>query len=262
MPRIKEDDAYLCFPLLLDLSSIDMYLLDGVDVRIRLEMANQDWIVKSSKQNPGIGLNITKAKLWIDRVTPHHNAMDTKPLKHVFDKTLFKTFVIGTGENSIMIDQPFGNCIPEKLTMVMVDMKSMAGDPTLNPLHFKHCNLSNVLLTINGSSIYNITTYFDSGNYSHLFYETQKSICIETDNMITHESFGGGRAVFCFNFDNEVTEDSLSVERSANLRLSLTLDEDLAEQHVVILLADTKGIISIDNQCTVTCDVRGQKNGC
>ena len=186
-----------------------------------------------------------------------NQAMATKPLEYVFDKTLFKTFVIGTGENGIMIDQPFGNCIPEKLTMVMVDMKSMAGDTTLNPLHFKHCNLINVHLTINGSSIYNITTDFDSGNYSHLFYETQKSIGIETDNMITHESFGEGRAVFCFNFVNEVTEDSLPVERSANLRLSLTLDDDLAEPHVVILLADTKGIISIDNQRTVTCDVRG-----
>ena len=41
MPRIKEG-TYPCFPLLLDLSSIDMYLLDGIDVRIRLEMANED----------------------------------------------------------------------------------------------------------------------------------------------------------------------------------------------------------------------------
>ena len=157
------------------------YLLDGIDVRIRLEMVNQDWIVKSSKQNPGIGMNITKAKLWIDRVTPQHNAMlalnqamATKPLEYVFDKTLFKTFVIGTGESGIMIDQPFGNCVPEKLAMIMVGMKSMAGDPTLNPLHFKHCNLSNVHLTINGNSIYNINTDFNSGNYSHLFYKGQK----------------------------------------------------------------------------------------
>ena len=40
-----------------------MYLLDGVDVRIRLELANQDWIIKSSKQNPQLAINISKAKL-------------------------------------------------------------------------------------------------------------------------------------------------------------------------------------------------------
>ena len=56
MPKIKGNGVHLCFPLLLDISSIDMYLLDDVDVRIRLELANQDWIIKSSTQNPDIGL--------------------------------------------------------------------------------------------------------------------------------------------------------------------------------------------------------------
>ena len=70
---------------------MDMYLLDGVDVRIRLELANQDWIIKSPKQNPQFGINISKAKLWVDRVTPHHNAMialnhamNTKPIESIY----------------------------------------------------------------------------------------------------------------------------------------------------------------------------------
>ena len=75
--------------------------------------------------------------------------------------------------------------------------------------------------------------------------------------MITKDSFAEGRAIFSFNFVNEVTEDTLPIERSANLRLSLSLDNNSTAPHVVILLADTKGIISTDNQCVVTCDVRG-----
>ena len=262
--KVKGGKTSLCFPLLLDVSTIDMYLLDGVDVRIRLELANQDWIIKSPKQNPQFGINISKAKLWVDKVTPHHNtmialnhAMNTKPIEYIFNKTLFKTFVIGNGESSIMIDQPFGNCIPEKLTMLLVDMKSMAGDSTLNPLYFRHCNLVNTHITINGSTIYNINTEFNNENYAHMFYESQKSIGIESNNMITADSFSKGRGVFCFNFVNEVTEGSLPTERSANLRLVLTLDNNLTSPHVVILLADTKGIISIDNQLIVTCDVKG-----
>ena len=80
---------------------------------------------------------------------------------------------------------------------------------------------------------------------------------IDGGNMITHKSYVKGRAVFCFNFVNEIIEDILPVERSAYLGLSLTLKNNLTEPHVVILLADTKGIISIDNQRVVTCDVRG-----
>ena len=81
---------------------MDMYLLDGVDVRIRLELANQDWIIKSSKQNPQLAINISKAKLWVDKVTPHHNAMtalnhamNTKPVEYIFNKTLFKLLLLG-----------------------------------------------------------------------------------------------------------------------------------------------------------------------
>ena len=117
-----------------------------------------------------------------------NQAMNIKPLEYVFNETLYKTFVVGQGESSIMIDQPIGNCIPEKLTMVLVNMSSMSGNTILNPLYFKHCNLSNVHVTINGTSIYNINTDFNTGNYSHMFYATQKLIVIGTDNMITQES--------------------------------------------------------------------------
>ena len=188
-----------------------------------------------------------------------NQAMNTKPLEYIFNKALFKTFVIGAGESGIMIDQPFGNCIPEKFTMLLVDMKSMAGDPTLDPLYFRYCNLANTHLTINGTTIHIITTDFNNDNYAHMFYECQKSIGIESDNMITNYSFVEGRAVFSFNLVSEVTEDSLPIERLANLRLSLTLDSNLTSPHVVIMLADTKGIVSIDNQCVVPFDVRGKK---
>ena len=43
----------------------------------------------------------------------------------------------------------------------------------------------------------------------NMFYESQKSIGIESKNMITADSFSKGRGVFCFNFVNEVTKDSL-----------------------------------------------------
>ena len=114
----------------------------------------------------------------------------------------------------------------------------------------------NAHLTINGTTIY-ISKDFKNDSYAHMFYETQKSIGIESNNMITKDSFAERRTIFSFNFVNEVTEDSLPIERSANLRLSLTLGNNLTTPHVVILLADTKEIISIDNQHVVTCDVRG-----
>ena len=90
LDSIKRDGIDICFPLLLDIASIDMYLLDGVDIRIRLEMANNNWIIKSDTQH-NIHMRVGKAKLWLDRVTPHYNALlalnkglSIKPMEYIF----------------------------------------------------------------------------------------------------------------------------------------------------------------------------------
>ena len=91
-----------------------------------------------------------------------------------------------------------------------------------------------------------------------MFYETQKAIGIDTDNMISFDTYRKGRNIHCFSFFlNETVQDTLPVERSANLRISLSFAVPSTYPRVVLLLADTKGILSIDNERVVTCDVRG-----
>ena len=240
-----------------------MYLLDGVDVRIRLELANNNWLLKSNVNVSGISLNVNKAKLWIDRVTPHYNALSAlnhslvvKPIEYIYHKTLQKTYVVGAGESSIMIDQPFGTCIPEKMDMIILDMASFSGSSSRNGLYFDHANITNIHVTVNGSTLYNINTLFPS-KYSQSYYETQKTLGIDKENMITFDTYKKGRTVFSFNFVNESVEETLPVEVTANSRLNLKFGSNLTTPSVIILLADTTGLLSIDNQRFVTCDVRG-----
>ena len=94
------------------------------------------------------------------------------------------------------------------------------------------------------------------GDCSRSFYEAQNAIVVDGNNMLSYVSYQNGRSVFCFNFVNETVEDSLPVERSANLRMILTFKQSLTSPHV-ILLADTTGITTIDNQRIITYDVRG-----
>ena len=47
MAEVKAYGVHTCFPLLLDLTTIDMYLLDSVDLRIRLELANNSWVMNT-----------------------------------------------------------------------------------------------------------------------------------------------------------------------------------------------------------------------
>ena len=168
-------------------------------------MAGTSWIVKSNATH-NVNLRVRKAKLWLDRVNPHYNAslalnkvLSNKRLEYVFNKTLHKTFVIGANQSSIMIDQPFGKCVPEKLTMVFISNVAYNGRMNENGLYFGHCDLSNTLITVNGSSVYNINTSFPN-NYSHSYYVTQRSLGVDNDNLTSYDSYAKGRSIFCFNF--------------------------------------------------------------
>ena len=263
LQNLKDDGIDICFPLLLDSTTLDMYLLDAVDLRIRLELANNNWIFNSSSDISQVSLNIVKAKLWMDRVIPHYNAMmalnqalTVKPIEYVFQKTLHKTYVVGSNENAIMIDRPFGMVIPEKMHMIIINMNAFSGRNSLNGLYFEHSNLENLHLTVNGNTFYNVNTNFPN-TYCQSYYETLKSIGLNNDHMITHKSFKGGRTIFSFNFVHESVEETLPVESSASLRLNIKFSQNLTAPHTIILLAETTGLLTIDNNRIVTCDVRG-----
>ena len=263
LSSLKGSGVDVCFPLLFDSSTLDMYLLDGVDLRIRLEMANNNWIFNSNADISQTVLNINTAKIWLDKVIPHYNAMTAlnealslKPTEYVFQKTLHKTYVVGSNENSIMIDQPFGMVIPERMHLIIVNMNAFSGRSNLNGLYFKHANLDNLHLTVNGNTLYNINSNFPN-SFSQSYYETLKTIGLNVDHMITYDTFKAGRSVFSFNFVHESVEETLPVESSANLRINLKFKENLTDPHTIILLAETTGLLSIDQHRIVTCDVRG-----
>lgn len=263
LSSIKAGGIHTYFPLLIDLASIDMYLLDSVDLRIRLEMANNNWVMGAHTDGHLNDLNIEKAKLWIDRVTPHYNAMSAlntalavNPIQYIFDKTLYKTYVIGQNEDSILIDQPFNTCIPEKITLAMISMQTFSGNYAANSLYFGAYDLNNVHITVNGNTVYHINCNFPN-TITQLYYETQKSIGGGHDNLITYNSFKNGRAIYCFSFVTEEVEDSMPVEISASLRISIKLGTVAPHPCMILLFGDTKGILTIDSDRVIQCDVRG-----
>ena len=263
MPDIKAHGINTFFPLLLDLSTIDMYLLDSVSLRIRLELANNNWIMNADKDGALNELTVQKAKLWIDRVTPHYNAMSAlnesllvKPMQYIFNKCLYKTYIIGVNESTILIDQPFGTCIPDKMTLALIDMRYFSGDYTRNALYFSHCNINNIHITINGNTVYNINCSFP-GQVMQAYYETVKAVGLDQQNIITLESFKEGRTIFNFNFVSEDMKEALPVEMSANMRITLKFSTPVVAPHLVMIFGDTTGILTIDRDRIVHCDVRG-----
>ena len=249
-------------PLLLDISSLDAYLLDSVDVRIRLELANKSWILNTHQAGDGFRFKLNAAKLWVDRVTPHSTALESlnqslamKTMQYTYNRTLYKTYVLGANQTSLVAELPFAQIIPQNLMMAIVDMNSMQGTFNKNGLYFTHADLSHVHITINGSTVYNIPSAFPH-HAARLFYSTIEALGLETSNTLTFQGFKEGRTLCAFNFVTEDIHNAIPLERSGNLRINLNFAKGHSSNLVIMFFADTTGIIEIDNHRHVRCIVR------
>lgn len=264
LKNIKTHGLHLAFPLMSDIASSDQYLCDDVPVRIRLELADEAWYLNTDGNGNAIRSHIDFAKLWVTRLQPYPSALialnklleggrDTKTL---FNKTLYKSMVLGKQQTSIVSDLPWGNVIPERLYLVFIDMSAFSGAYNKNGLFFKHANLSEITVSVNGMNLYKNDVHFPH-QCSQLYYTTLEALGIENDTLIEFDSFkNGGRTVMVYSLIAEDIQGTVPLEQSGNLRVSIQLRGGLEENLVILLFGDTKAVLSINAQRRVVCDSR------
>ena len=252
----------LTAPLFLDLTTLDAYLLDRTDVRIRLELANKSWLLNTHRDGTTYKIKIDSARMWVDRVIPHAAALQSlnkslilKPMQYTYNRTLYKTYALGANQTSLVIELPYAQIIPQTMYMVIVDMESFSGNYTRNGLYFNHSDLSQVHISVNGSSVYNLHSQFPN-KYSKIYYSCLEALGLETTHMLRYDAFSQGRSLFVFDFVDENVDNGIPVEKSGNLRINLAMAKAENKNRVILLFANTTGIIEIDSHRSVRCIVR------
>ena len=74
--------------------------------------------------------------------------------------------------------------------------------------------------------------------------------------MITYPAFYKGRCIYTFNFLTEEGEGTIPVEMSANLRISIDFTTPPSQPHILLLIGDSVGLLSIDANRHNQCDIR------
>jgi len=262
--EVKNQGVHLCAPLLLDLATSDGYLLDNVDVRIRLEFSSTEFVLSTSDENMKPKFVVDLAKLHITRLRPHPQAMLAlnaslqKPgnsVDYLYTKSLYKTYIMSLGQQTFSIDLPWQSVIPEKLYFFMCDMDAFAGSFKKNPFYFDHNSIRKIHLTVNGASVYNINVDFPY-HFSSAYYHVLNSIGIEKDHVVTRDSFSTGRTLFVLDLQAEKLADSIALEQSGNLRIDLEFEQPMNANKVLVLLGDTQGRLSINSDRRIYSDIR------
>lgn len=254
----------LCTPVMLDIASIDAFLLDMVDVRLRFELGAQSFVINSDKSNREYQYTINSARLWIDRVIPFPSALkalnqsmfDTnEPVEYIYNRTLQKSYILGVNQTSLTADLLWSQVIPRRLYAVIVDLEALTGKYASNGVYFQHGDLSNVSVAINSSPVYQLSSDFDNDKFSCLYFETLKALGLEQSHLLSRDAFKNGRTVLAFSFDGS-EEGTLSKELSGNLRVTLNFATPQNKNRCILFFGESTGVIRIDGKRTVSCDVR------
>ena len=262
--RIKEDGLHLCGPMLLDLCGIDSYLLDDIDINIRLEFASPSFVINTHQDGSGFKLHIDLCKLWVTRVFPQPEAMlalNTSLneagsfIEYLYNKQVIKSFVIGGNQSSITMDFPWTNTVPSRLYFMIIDMEAYSGTYKKNPLFLRHANLNGLSVSINGRTVHNFSVSLPK-QFAPLYHYTIKTLGLDQHHLVSYDSFTTGRMIIALDLKAEDVKDAIDPEFTGNLRINLSFSQPAASNQIVLLFGDTQGIIRINGSRQIYSDVR------
>ena len=166
----------------LDLAMQEIYLPNGIEIKIRLNRASPRFCILSDE--PFV-VKIDEAALELRHIQllpaisnelnqsiVHHNA------KFPIRRVEVKSFTIGTGLRSKVEDHLFQGQLPKRIFIGMVTNESFNGVYNRNPFLFQPFNLSKLDVSCDGQSIYGkpFESKFESDNYLRSYMSSYQAL--------------------------------------------------------------------------------------
>ena len=263
--NIRNKGLFLRSPLMGDICQLSNYLIDGIDITIRLLLHDNNFIFSTNQQNPSTGaggkkysMNLSDIKLYVKKIKPSVNAYNafqktieprngiSPTLDYIFTSKTSRQFHIPHGVNEHMIDLPYANTIPEKIFIVFQQYDNFnTRSWDRNGLYLDHLDLINVYITINGSTIFNIDSNFTTGNCAELY--NTCLLCLGKNHSLSYDNFKEGLTILAFPLATFDPAGDIRNPYYGNLRIRLTFKDKLADSAVCYLVGDIMSVLSINN---------------
>lgn len=245
-------------------------LLNGVNLRIKLNRAKNSFCLLSSATTPNFKVTITEAILYVRKVKVassitlgHAAALRHTTAKYPLRRVDCKVLTIPRGFSSFNPDNIFLGRIPKRIVFGLVDTEAFNGSYTTNPFNFKHYNLSQVGVYVDGEQIPRkpLTLKFDAdggenfmAGFQTLFSGIGK-LSQDAGNQIARGDCGSGYTLFCFDLTpDQCSGDHFQLIKQGNLRVELHFAEPLPKTVNLIIYAESESLIEIDSNRNVLYD--------
>lgn len=249
----------------LDLSFQNRYLLNGVEMKIRLVRSKDDFCLIGQGTNKVV---LKEVALYCRKVRPsaavrlaHTKALQIGMCKYPIRRVEVKSFTIPQGNLTASKENLFLGQLPKRVIVCAVDNAAYNGTIATNPFNFKNYDINFIALYKDGEQIPSRPLQPNFGDnlcvrsYIRLFSETGQYY-LDEGNDITQQDFIHGNTLFAFDLTPDLASGGGHFEliKQGNLRLDVRFGTALPNTINVIVYAEFDNILQIDKTRNVIFD--------
>jgi hypothetical protein len=264
--RCKNGGFELYGPIGTDLMCSDRLFPPNTPLSIKLIRSSDSFgLMGASATADKYKIKIKQAKLFIRYLEVHDYIKEahakkllTKPMLFPMNKTVVKTYAVARGDQSAFISHAFEGSLPKSVVIGLVTQSAYHGRMQNNPFNFKHFDVTDVCLKVNGEQVPQDGYTPDFANrlcmreYKCLHDATGIGN-LDFGTLIKYDSYLSGSSIFAF----DLTSDECAgfhnhLPQSGLLDVEIKFKNHLAEAIQVIVYGVHDSLMSIDKDKNVT----------
>ncbi|CAH3172814.1 unnamed protein product [Porites lobata] len=257
-------------PIHSDIFFQDRLMLNGVNLRIKLNRAKNVFCLVSSAAGANFKVVITEAILFVRRVKVassiilgHAAGLKHSSAKYPIRRIDCKVLSIPRGFSSFNPDNIFLGQIPKRIVLGLVDTEAYNGSYRTNPFNFNHHNFTEVGVYVDREQIPRKPLFLKVdaaggqnviAGYQSLFSDIG-NLSQDMSNQINRSDYGSGYTLFAFDLTpDHCPGDEFELIKQGNLRLELHFSEALANTVNLIVYAEFQNVTEVDANRNVLYD--------
>jgi len=205
-------------------------------------------------------LYVRKTKLSASVFVAHAKALELGNAKYPVRRVVCKTFTVPRGNLDFSQENLFSGQLFTRLVLGCVDNDAFNGNYAKNPFNFKHYDLTQLKLYMDGQQQHikplepNFAAHQYIASYMSLFSGTGKQQKDE-GNDIARTDYPGGYALYAFDLTPDLAEhDHFNLTREGSLRVDIKFAHALVATINIVAYAEFENVIEIDRNRNVLFD--------
>jgi hypothetical protein len=253
----------------LDFALQNRLIPSDVGIRIKLERSKDAFCLMSPAAAAGYKMLITDCKLYVRkvRISPsiyiaHSRHLESDNAKYPITRVVCKTFTVSAGILSFTQENLFTGQLPTRIVVGFVENDSYNGIFHKNPYNFKHHDLIEMKVFLDGTAqhILPITTNFGDANPRYItaflsLFEGTGKFGRNEGLDIDRNDYKNGFCLLAFDLSPDQSErDHLNLEKDGTLRLDARFSNPINSTLNVIIYAEFQNIVYLDKQRNIIFD--------